>query len=204
MLLGKSAGWLALFAAAGWRSVVPSPRWFPARPCRHLPGPPQDPAGRRRGRRQRRVSISAAALEPLSASICPPMRNSGADHRATAASGATAREVTASAPPALSTTSSARPRTTRQLVNSSMSSTSRRNSTRRSSGSTRMIRQSGRATANGMPGRPAPDPMSTTVNPGDNSSATTPELSTCRLHNRLVSLGPITPRSTPSPARMST
>ena len=44
--------------------------------------------------------------------------------------------------------------------------TSRRKSLRRNSGSIRVTRKSGRANANGIPGRPAPLPMSAICSPG--------------------------------------
>ena len=64
-------------------------------------------------------------------------------------------------------------------------------------------RRSGRASANGIPGRPAPEPMSTTRAPCGTSSATTAQLSTCRSQIRGASRGPISPRSTPSVTRCS-
>ena len=60
--------------------------------------------------------------------------------------------------------SSARPRST-STGSSRSATTSRSHSTRRASGSTSTTRRSGRASANGIPGRPAPDPMSTTRAP---------------------------------------
>ena len=105
--------------------------------------------------------ISSSARSPLIASIRPPARSSGMLHLVSLSNDATALETTASISPTCCRTdrSSARPRT---IVTSrpSSSTTSRRNSLRRSSGSMSVTRRSGRANANGIPGRPAPLPMS--------------------------------------------
>ena len=67
--------------------------------------------------------------------------------------------------------SSALPRTTPNDKPRAVA-TSDRKVVRRSLGSTRVMTRSGRAIANGMPGRPAPLPISTTRSPGPMSSPT--------------------------------
>ena len=75
---------------------------------------------------------------------------------------------------------------------------------RRAIGSTSVRVMSGRASASGMPGSPAPLPTSTTRAPGGTTSATAALLSTCRSQSRGTSRGPIRPRATPSPASRAT
>lgn len=78
---------------------------------------------------------------------------------------------------------------------------------RLASGSTRCTSRSGRTMARAMPGRPAPDPTSTTrwVAPTlGMSRSTTAQLSTWRSHRRGASRGPISPREIPVSARMAT
>src|SRR5690606_27593358 len=81
--------------------------------------------------------------------------------------------------------------------------TSRNHSTRRASGSTSTTRALGRASANGIPGRPAPEPTSTTRAPSGTRSATTAQLRMCRSHTRSASRGPSSPRSIPDVTRCS-
>ena len=96
------------------------------------------------------------------------------------------------------TCSSARPRTTvTWSVSPSAATASSRKAVRRASGSTRMTEISGLATASTIPGRPAPEPTSMTVAPGEISSPTTAQLSRCRSQSRGASRGPISPRRTP-------
>lgn len=115
---------------------------------------------------------SASARSPLSASICPPSRSNGALHRASLSRLATARDVTASASPHRSITvlSSARPRTT-STARPRVAMALRRKIAAAQQRFHQHHRQVGPATAIGMPGRPAPLPMSTTVAPAGISSA---------------------------------
>ena len=73
-------------------------------------------------------------------------------------------------------------------------------STRRASGSSSVTVRSGRASASGMPGSPAPLPTSTTRAPAAPATAIAAELSRCRSHSRGTSRGPISPRTAPSVA----
>ena len=150
-------------------------------------------------------TASAPAVAPLIASNRPPACTSGRVQLANRPSGATARAVTTSLPPSWSRTcgSSARPRCT-ETAKPSSATTSRSQSTRRAIGSSRNSTRSGRASASGMPGRPAPDPTSKTRQPVGRSSPTTAELSMWRCHSRSASPGPMSPRWTPGPASNST
>lgn len=174
-------------------SITPTPHRRTSRSIR----PRRDTAMRSR-------SISSGADDPLIATSRPPGRISGADHDAKRSSGATARDVTTSARPTSARTarSSARPLTT---VTSSPRdvTTSSRNVVRRSNGSTSVMRRSGRANASGIPGRPAPLPMSMTYSPSAITSPRTPEFTMCRSHKRGTSRGPIRPRVMPSVASIS-
>ncbi len=153
--------------------------------CDH-PRPPQ---------RRRRGGELLGRLRPLMASTCPP----GVDQRQ-----APPRQLVERRdgprrdhlPGARPATSSARPRTTRTSRPRS-STTSVSQTVRRSSGSTSVTRRSGRASATAIPGSPAPLPTSTTVAPAGTSSPSTAQFSTCRVHSRGTSRGPISPRSTP-------
>jgi hypothetical protein len=145
-------------------------------------------------------ATSSAAEAPLSARSRPPMAVRGKHQPASRSSGATARAVTTSAatggPPARS---SARPRTTVTVASRpSVVTTSDRKAVRRASGSTRAIRRSGRATASTIPGKPAPDPTSTTEAPKGIMLDITAQLIKCRSQMRGASRGPIRPRTTPS------
>ena len=62
----------------------------------------------------------------------------------------------------------------------------------------------GRAIARHRPGRPAPLPTSATWLPWAIWLSMTAQLSTCRLHSRGTSRGPIRPLSVPDVARCST
>ena len=73
---------------------------------------------------------------------------------------------------------------------------------RRSMGSTRCIRTSGRAIARARPGRPAPEPTSITSASTGRAGWTTAQLSTCRSQSRGTSRGPTSPWETPLSARM--
>src|SRR5262249_39636152 len=77
---------------------------------------------------------------------------------------------------------------------------SKKNPTRRSIGSSRTTSLSGNNIASTIPGNPAPDPRSTSEHPCGTNSATTALFSRCRSQIRGTSLGPISPRSTPTPA----
>src|ERR1700754_3899971 len=169
----------------------------PARSIRGIPPPSLRTAAASR-------STSAGALSPFMASISPPGRSSGRLQPASRARGATARAVTTSAPShrRRTTVSSARPRSTAiDRPRSAMTSWS--HSTRRARGSMRTMRRSGRASANGIPGSPAPEPTSTRRAPFGTSSATRAQFRTCRSQTRGASLGPIRPRSTPDVTRCS-
>jgi len=146
------------------------------------------------------ASTSSPAELPLRASSRPPLRASGRHHPASRSSGATARAVTTSAPAGgPSTTSSARPRTTVTVDARPRAVTaSDRNAVRRASGSTRVMLRSGRATASTIPGKPAPDPTSTTEAPIGMISDMTAQFTKCRSQIRGASRGPIKPRTTPS------
>ncbi len=146
-------------------------------------------------------SNSSATLAPFKASIRPWSCTRGSDHCASFARGATAREVTTSAPPASFRTPgcSARPRTT-VTFSPADSMNSARKIVRRSRGSTRVTRRSGRAIARGIPGSPAPLPISTTAAPSGMSSPSTAQFRMWRSQSRETSRGPISPRSTPSDA----
>ena len=101
---------------------------------------------------------------PSSPPARPPGRPAAWTTRSSRSSGATARDVTTSnvrSP----CRSSARPRTTSTWPAPASATTSSRKVVRRSSGSTRVTRRSGRAIASTSPGSPAPEPMSQTVAP---------------------------------------
>ena len=111
-------------------------------------------------------------------------------HRVSLSNPATALDTTASISPTCCRTacSSARPRTT--VISTPRSSmTSRRKSVRRRSGSISVTRKSGRANANGIPGSPAPLPMSAIWSPGSSNSVRATLLSRCRSHRRSASRG---------------
>src|SRR4051794_8874774 len=135
------------------------------------------------------------------ASRTPPERTSGRHHALSFASGATARAVATSAHPLPS--SSARARTTDTLARARSPATSSSHTTRRSSGSTSVTETSSRAIASTNPGRPAPDPTSTTLAAGGSSGATAAQLRTCRVQSRGTSRGPRSPRSTAEVRRCS-
>jgi hypothetical protein len=149
-------------------------------------------------------ATSSSALSPLSATSWPPCRSRGKLHAQSFASGATARAMTTSVPASccLMAGSSARPRTT--LADSArVSTTSVNHATRRAIGSRSVTSRSGLAIARGTPGRPAPDPRSTTRAPSGMADAMTAELRMCRSQRRSTSRGPIKPRSTPTAASSS-
>ena len=127
-------------------------------------------------------AISSAAEAPLSASSRPPIAVRGKHQPASRSRGATARAVTMSAgaidpaPPAEAraarslggspTHSSALARSTVTApVRPRVVTASARKAIRRASGSTSVTERSGRATASTIPGKPAPDPTSTTEAP---------------------------------------
>lgn len=140
---------------------------------------------------------SSAAVDPFNASTRPPTAANGRHHRTSRSSGATARAVTTSA--GSSRTSSARPRTTVTVeVRPRWLTASDRKAVRRASGSTRVMRRSGRTTASTIPGKPAPEPTSTTEAPIPIFSDITAQLSRWRSQMRGASRGPISPRVTPS------
>jgi hypothetical protein len=148
-----------------------------------------------------RCSVTSSAADaPFSANSRPPTAASGRHQPASRSSGATARAVTTSAATGGSPArSSARPRTTVTVESRPSAVTaSDRKAVRRASGSTRVIMRSGRATASTIPGKPAPDPTSTTEAPTGIISDITAQLSMCRSHTRGASRGPISPRTTPS------
>jgi hypothetical protein len=152
------------------------------------------------------VANSSAALLPFIASNCPLGLSNGRHHLTSRSSGATARAVTQADPPTASITaaSSARPWTTRTCpARPSVATASARNSVRRLSDSTRSTRRSGRRTASTRPGRPAPDPTSTTRAPAGKRSLTTAQLIRCRSQIRAASRGPSKPRSIPTVVRTS-
>jgi len=149
------------------------------------------------------VATSTPADAPFKASNLPPNRARGIHQATSRSSGATARAVTTSAGLSFPTHSSARARTTVVRVKRSSFTTSSRNATRRANGSTSVTVRSGRATASTIPGKPAPDPTSTTNAPGDMRGAMAAQFSRCRSQMRGASLGPINPRITPSVARRS-
>jgi hypothetical protein len=141
---------------------------------------------------------SAAALAPFRASSRPPMAVRGRHHPASRSSGATARAVTMSARGSFPTHSSARARTTVVRARPSAATASDKKAERRASGSTRVTVRSGRATASTIPGKPAPEPTSTTVAPTGTNSVIAAQLSRCRSQIRGASRGPMSPRTTPS------
>ncbi len=160
---------------------------------------------------------SSRIREPRSASMTPPGRVIGSSTAPSCAKGATARATDTSKTRrgGRSAKSGARPRTTVTCSSRpSCATTSPRNRHLRSIGSSRVTRRSGRASARGIPGRPAPLPTSTTSGgwPGEPAasgaaagmaSASTAQLRRCRSHSRPVSRGPIRPRSTPAVASSS-
>ncbi len=147
--------------------------------------------------------ISCSAELPLTANRLPPRFSNGKLQRTSLSNGATARAVTSSAEPTALTTaaSSARPRTTRtRSANPRSAMTSVRKSVRRLSDSTRLTCRSGRTHAIARPGRPAPEPISTSRIDSGSSSAIAMQFSRCRSQSRGTSRGPIRPRSEPWPA----
>ena len=108
------------------------------------------------------ASASAAACSPFSARTIPPVRTSGTARVASRSSGATARAVTTSAA-TCPRASSARPRRTVTLRSPRAARHSSRNTTRRAIGSSSVTCTSGSSMASTMPGRPAPDPISSSV-----------------------------------------
>jgi len=166
------------------------------------------------------AATSSAADAPFNARSRPPSAARGRHQPTSRSSGATARAVTmsagatasgpradarapdpagglpASGPPAHS---SARARTTVTASDSpSFATASARKAVRRASGSTRATVRSGRATASTIPGKPAPEPTSTTEAPKGINSAAAAQLRRCRSQIRGASRGPISPRTTPS------
>ncbi len=103
------------------------------------------------------TSISAPIEEPFIATSAPSGATSGIDHASSRSRGATAREVTTSKVRS-PCRSSARPRSTSTDPSPRSATTSSRKVVRRSSGSTRVTRRSGRAMASTSPGSPAPEP----------------------------------------------
>ena len=91
----------------------------------------------------------------------------------------------------------------RNVRQSSSRTHSSRKTERRSSGSSRITWSEGRSIASTIPGRPAPEPMSTSSPRSGTSSATSAQFTRCRSHSRAVSRGPISPRVTPSVASSS-
>ena len=92
----------------------------------------------------------------------------------------------------------------RRRSSPSSSITSSRKVVRRSKGSTRVTVRSGRPIARTSPGRPAPEPRSTSEAPGASSDVSARQLSTCLSQSLGASRGPISPRSTPAVASNST
>jgi len=130
--------------------------------------------------------ISATARSPLRASIRPPDRRSGISI-ASACPTTPPLWTDASISPTCCRTagSSARPRTTvnpRRVIGDLSEEIGRRRS-----GSISVTRKSGRANANGIPGRPAPLPMSAIRSPRFDQLGECPLLSRCRFHNRSAS-----------------
>ena len=85
------------------------------------------------------------------------------------------------------------------LASPRSATTSDRNVDLRNSGSTSTTLTSVRASANGIPGNPAPLPTSATTDPSTNRSPSTAQFKRCRVQIRLASRGPTRPRSTPGP-----
>ena len=137
---------------------------------------------------------SRRADSPLSATRTPPGRSTGRHHPASVGRAATALAHTTSTPPGVPA-SPARARTTLQGISISIN-ISCSQVTRRSIGSTRVIRRSGLATARTIPGSPAPDPTSTTSASAGIRGATAAQLSRCRSQIRSTSRGPMSPRWT--------
>ena len=155
----------------------------------------------------RRLRNSPAASEISTGARSPLIANSTAGPTSPAViptrdvTDDTARHTTTSTTPWYSST---RDRTTETVSPSPSSDTHRfRKSTRLSMGSTKHTDRSGRAMARGIPGRPAPDPMSATRSPSSISGDTHTLLRMWRSQIRSVSRGPMRPHSIPSPANNS-
>ena len=178
-----------------WRADSNSPRHISPPSHRRHPTTPSHADARRPRPRLARPSAPTsgrrgAAAAGTTSSTCPATRPLATSRRRP--------------PPARCRTarSSARPRTT-VTSRPRSSTTSRRKSLRRSSGSISVTRRSGRANASGIPGSPAPLPMSATrivrvEQFGDGRAVQQVALpQPVRLR-----AGPISPRSTPAPARI--
>ncbi len=145
------------------------------------------------------VSISCSAMRPRSARSRPPGWHKGIVHDTRRLRGATARATTEVAGSTCCPHSGARPRTTTtRSLSARSATTSRRNWHRRSNGSISVSRRSGRASASGIPGRPAPDPTSATRSPGSSASVSAALLTRCRSQIRSPSRGPSRPRWVPA------
>ncbi len=145
--------------------------------------------------------ISSRIDDPFIATSSPPWRTSGIDQPSSRSSGATARDVTTEKS-LLPWSSSARARTTSTLPSASSVTASSRKVDRRSNGSTRVTRRSGRAMARTSPGSPAPEPMSHTSRSGPMARPSSAQLIRCRSQSLGTSRGPINPRRTPSRVRI--
>ena len=115
---------------------------------------------------------------------------------------ATARAVTTGAD-SRSQNCSARPRCTSTLPSPSSSTAARSQVVRRSMGSTRCIRTSGRAIASASPGSRHPSRRRSRRRPLGRAGWTTAQLSTCRSQSRGTSRGPTSPWETPLSARIA-
>ncbi len=160
-----------------------------------VPAPSSVSTGRAR-------ASSASAEAPFMAISQPPRRTSGSDQRASRGSGATAREVTTS-----KTRPRAAPRRGRAAPPRSSGrgprTASSRNAVRRSNGSTRVIRRSGRAMASTSAGQPGPAPDVAHGHLARDRLAEHRAVQQVPLPEPGVSRGPISPRTTPSSARRS-
>ena len=171
-----------------------------------LARPRRRPAGRRHrggGCSALRTSSSCSADDALHRQEQAAVRTSGSDHRASRSIGATARDVTTSNTSHPPWSSSARPRWTVTLCSPIVDTARSRNVVRRSKGSTKVTRRSGRRIASTMPGSPAPLPMSHTELPSGIRSVITAQFRRCRSQRRGTSRGPIRPRTVASPVSRS-
>ena len=150
-------------------------------------------------------AISSCALDPFIATSRPSVRMSGADHLTKRSRGATAREVTASTSPysAIDRLLFSAATHHDHIVQAEDSTTSERKVVRRNSGSTSTSFRSGLTMASGIPGNPAPLPISTMRSSESNRSETTAQLRIWRSQRRDDSRGPDQPRMTPASANQS-
>ncbi len=146
--------------------------------------------------------ISSSLGAPRGTSNVPPTLRTGTPNSATTGSGPKARAVPTSnrSLPVLRPKSSKRALTTSTFVNWSVAAVDATQSARRRWASTSVKRVSGKRTARGNPGRPAPEPRSTHCSPGsgDRIVASPSASSIWRSRRRAASWGPRKPRSTAS------